>query len=585
MSDVFVSYARSTEAQATEIAEALRVSGYEVWRDDQLPAHRPYGDVIEERVNGAAAVLVLWSAEAAKSHWVRAEADRALSLGSLVQVTLDGTLPPMPFNQIQCARLQSWDRSCSNWSKLLDSLADLTSARRAIQPAPIQLNTPRLGKSICVLPFENMSGDAEQEYFSDGISEDIITDLSKVSSLSVIARNTAFTFKGRSVDVVAVAAQLQVSHVLEGSVRRAGNRVRITAQLIDGQAGDHIWADRWDRDLTDIFALQDEISQSIVGALRLHLTEQERESIETRGTASPAAYDLYLLARQLWVSGTEGDRAREGAIIRFCEQAVAIDPAYARAWSLIALAQTEMRFLYGAVESGGVDAAETALQIDPSLAEAHAVKAYYLAEQGRFDQSRDAIAQAVALDRDSWEVNRVAGTLAFRAGQYADVALFFEKATALMPTDYSSPGFLAVTYSALNRRSDVLRSARITVERTEKALEQNRGNGTALAHGAYSYGCLGELKKAKAWTERALLVDPDNLITRYRLACLYANQLRDADGAVKLLGPYFEKCSSPRVAYAEQDPDLESLRSRPDFVAQISAAKERMRAADKAAVV
>ena len=585
MSHVFISYARSTEAAATGIAQALRDLGFKVWRDDQLPANRAYADVIEERLNEAAVVLVLWSAEAAKSHWVRAEADKALNLGSLVQVTLDGTLPPMPFNQVQCAKVTSWDGSSSSWTKLLESIADLAGGaplKRARNSAPAVAPLPaRRGKSICVLPFQNMSGDAEQEYFSDGISEDIITDLSKVSSLSVIARNTAFTFKGRSVDVVAVAAQLHVSHVLEGSVRRAGNRVRITAQLVDGMAGDHVWAERWDRELTDIFALQDEISQAIVSALRVRLTARERESIESRGTTSLAAYDLYLLARQLWVAGNEGDRTRDVSIIRLCRQAVEIDPAYARAWALLALAQTELRFRHGAAEEDGVEAAEKALQADPNLAEAHAVKARYLAEQGHDAESEAAIRAALLLDPDSWEVNREAGTLAFRSGRFTEAASFFEKATASMPTDYFSPGFLVVTYSALDRQQDARRCALITVERTEKAVEQNRGNGAALAHGAYSYGCLGQGEKARAWTQRALLVDPQNLITRYRLACLFANQLADGDGAVELLGPYFETCSAQRVSYAERDPDLHSLRNRPDFRTQVAAAKTRLNDADR----
>ena len=129
-----------------------------------------------------------------------------------------------------------------------------------------------------------MSGDPEQEYFSDGISEDIITDLSKVSALSVVARNTAFNFKGQSLDVKEVASSLGVSHVLEGSVRKAGTRVRITAQLIDGAAGDHLWADRYDRELTDIFDIQDEISKAIVAALRVKLLPEEKKAIEDRGT-------------------------------------------------------------------------------------------------------------------------------------------------------------------------------------------------------------------------------------------------------------------------------------------------------------
>src|SRR6202000_3491129 len=197
--------------------------------------------------------------------------------------------------------------------------------------------------SICVLPFANMSGDVEQEYFSDGISEDIITDLSKVSSLSIVSRNSSFMYKGKNVDLPKVARELKVSHVLEGSVRKSGGRVRITAQLIDGATNDHVWAERYDRDLSDIFALQDEISEAIVAALKLKLLPEEKKAIETRGTDNVDAYNLYLMARQNYATGLESDVRRIEVIVRLCARAVEIDPNYARAWALMALGQALLR--------------------------------------------------------------------------------------------------------------------------------------------------------------------------------------------------------------------------------------------------
>ena len=234
MSHVFISYARADEPLAGMVADYLREDGFEVWRDDELPAHRAYAEVIEERIQGAKAVIVLWSAEAAKSQWVRAEADTARTAHKLIQAGLDGTPPPMPFNQIQCADLKAWDgqRTAPGWRKLLASVSELAGEPAATEQGS---RTASRDVSVCVLPFQNMSGDAEQEYFSDGISEDITTDLSKISALEVIARNTAFTFKGQSVNVCDVARKLGVTHVLEGSVRKVGNKVRITAQLIEGR--------------------------------------------------------------------------------------------------------------------------------------------------------------------------------------------------------------------------------------------------------------------------------------------------------------------------------------------------------------
>ncbi len=254
MSDIFISYARSTAAQAQQVADALRTLGYGVWRAAGVAAaHRAYADVIRERLTAAKAVVVIWSAEAANSEWVRSEAERARADHKLVQLSLDGAELPMPFDQIQCADLNGWagEADTPGWRKVVASIAELTGPPG--EP-PRQPSAPRK-HSICVLPFANISDDPQQEYFSDGISEDIITDLSKVSALSVVSRNSAFRFKGTHVDLPKVARELGVSHVLEGSVRKVGNRVRITAQLIDGSTNDHVWAERYDRDLDDIFAL------------------------------------------------------------------------------------------------------------------------------------------------------------------------------------------------------------------------------------------------------------------------------------------------------------------------------------------
>jgi len=284
----------------------------------------------------------------------------------------------------------------------------------AVHPAdPDQSEPPKQGTpgrlSICVLPFANMSGDLEQEYFSDGISEDIITDLSKVSALWVAARNTAFTFKGKHVDVPQVARQLKVSHVLEGSVRKAGGRVRITAQLVDGATGGHVWAERYDRDLNDIFALQDEISQAIVAALKLKLLPEEKKAIEQRGTTNPEAYKLYLMARQYSVTGNLGAARRAEAIIRLCRRATEIDPDYARPWALMAGAQMNLRFHLGLAGDDGLAAAERAVALDANLAEAHSAKGRVLTQNARFDEALREIEIALRLDPESYDVNSAAG--------------------------------------------------------------------------------------------------------------------------------------------------------------------------------
>jgi len=282
--------------------------------------------------------------------------------------------------------------------------------------------------SICVLPFANMSGDPEQEYFSDGISEDIITDLSKISALHVVSRNTAFTFKGKAVDVGQVVSQLKVSHVVEGSVRKAAGRVRITAQLIDGANDSHIWAERYDRDLNDIFAIQDEISHAIVDALKVKLLPEEKKAIEQHGTENVDAYNLFLMARQTYTTGSEGDPRRLDAIIRMCRRAVEIDPNYADAWALIALAEVNLRWRVGRQGGdGGLAAAERALELNPNLADAYAIKARILSEENRNDEASREIEIALRLDPESYQANRCAALLRFRQKRIKEATTYWKK--------------------------------------------------------------------------------------------------------------------------------------------------------------
>ena len=575
MSDVFVSYARSSERQAHQVAEALRAQGYRVWRDDELPAHRSYSDVIEERLRSAKAVIAVWSSDAIASQWVRAEADVARQAGTLVQVTVDGSMPPLPFNQIQCADLNGWSGEIDSpgWKKVADSVASLVGVAepdgRGAQPGQAKRVV------ICVLPFINMSGDPEQEYFSDGISEDIITDLSKVSALTTLPRNTAFTFKGQVVDVTTVAKQLNVTHVLEGSVRKAGSRVRITAELIDC-ANEQLWAERYDRDLNDIFAIQDEISKAIVAALKLKLLPKEKKAIEKRGTTSAEAYNLYLMARQQLIGGSFGDPRRDETIVRICQQATLLDPDYAYAWALMAFAQSELRFWHGK-DVNALPAAERALAIDPNIPEVRCIKARYLEEEGRQEEADAEIEAALKIDPDSWEVNREAARMMFREGRTREAVPFFEKAASLMDTDWHNSAMLVTCYQALGDEDNLTRASRMTLDRAQTTLSQDPTNGAAIAVGARALALFGEHDRAREWIQRALLLDPDNLSMRYNLACVLVTELRDTGRALDVLEQFFEKVESPtHLKHLQRDPDLDPLRDLPRFKQMLDAAKQRL---------
>ena len=581
MSDVFVSYARPDEPRSIQLADMLRSKGYTVWRDDQLPAHRAYAEVIEERLKAADAVIVLWSADAVKSQWVRAEADAARQLGTLIQVSLDGIMPPMPFNQIQCADLAEWDgeRDSPGWLKVEQSIAALAGpgeGAKAARPARL---------TVCVLPFLNMSGDAEQEYFSDGISEDITTDLSKVSALAVTARNTAFTFKGSNIDVPSIARKLGVSHVLEGSVRKVGDRVRITAQLIDGGTGDHVWAERYDRDLIDIFAIQDEISKAIVAALKLKLLREEKKAIEQRETTSADAYNHYLMARQYWVSGNYGDVRREELVVRICSRAVEIDPLYARAWALMAIAQTNLWFTFNreGERENALTSAERALSIDPELAEAHCVKARHLFEEQRIDEADDEIRLALHLDGESWEVNREAARIYYRQRRIPEATKHFEKVVSIFETDFHAWGMLSSCYHELGNMDGVRHAATNMVSQSERVLAEDPSNAAALAMAASGFAILGERQRTRDWIERALLIDPDNHNMRYNFACTLSVHLGDLDAAIDLLDGVLSTINPSLLRNVLVDPDLDCLRGEPRFEAMVDRAGTRLGMQDEIA--
>ncbi|MGB5103665.1 MAG: TIR domain-containing protein [Steroidobacteraceae bacterium] len=588
MADVFVSYARGDKSRVAPLVAAIEAKGWSVWWDPEIDAGQQFDDQIEVELKAAKAVLVVWTPTSVSSRWVRGEAREAADRGTLVPVRFEGATLPMDVRAIHTTDLDGWgdDPASPHFQALLRSLAAMIARQGTHQAGtagaspvpPSATAAPRL--AICVLPFANMSGDAEQEYFSDGISEDIITDLSKVSALAVASRNSAFMYKGKQVDVPKVARELKVSHVLEGSVRRAGGRVRITAQLVDGSSNDSVWAERYDRELSDIFTLQDEISQAIVKALKLKLLPEEKKAIEQRGTTNAEAYNLYLMARQSYITGNTADDRSAAAIIRLCTRATEIDPGYARAWALMALGQNQLRHLRGGRADEGLAAAERALALDVNLAEAHAIKAAILAEGGRADDGAAEIEIALRLDPESYEVNRSAGYFSFRRQRLDDAIRYFEKAQALMETDLNSACMLLTCYTAVGDSQGTLRAAKLALTRAEKALALDPNNGVVTGYSAYALATLGEAERAKRQMDRALLIDPDNLNMRYNFACALSVHLKEVDAAIEMLGPVLAKFGGGFIHHAKVDPDLDPLRGDPRFVAMIAAAEERLAAAN-----
>jgi len=484
-----------------------------------------------------------------------------VALSKMVRDNVDGKMP--------CVFEDMGEHSVKN----IERPVHVFKVSAAQQESPT-VEAPRK-LSICVLPFANMSDDPQQEYFSDGISEDIITDLSKVSALAVVSRNSSFMYKGKHVDLPKVARELKVSHVLEGSVRKAGGRLRITAQLIDGVTNDHVWAERYDRDLNDIFALQDEISEAIVKALKLKLLPEEKKAIEKRGTDSVEAYNIYQMARHIYLTGSVVTARGSEAIIRLCTGAVKIDPDYARAWGMIALAMTIRAAVTGGSSDEALAAAERALSLDPSLPEAHAAKGRFLANRQDFKGAWIEIEEALRLDPVSYEANMMAGIVCTQEGRFADAIPYLEKANKIIATNGTAFGQLLVCYMTIGDKERARHYAEITLAHAQAALGREPDSGIVMGHAAFSLAVLEQPERVKELVSHGLLLDPDNEVMK--ISFLRANAvLRDADATISMLNIILKQ-SPARLAYViKMFPDLAFIRNDPRYKEMFAAAEARL---------
>jgi adenylate cyclase len=418
--------------------------------------------------------------------------------------------------------------------------------------------------SIAVLPFDNMSGDPEQEYFSDGITEDIITDLSKVSGLFVVARNTAFTYKGKPVKVQQVGQELGVAFILEGSVRKAGSRVRVTGQLINSKDGGHVWADRFDRDLTDIFAIQDEITHAIVEQLKVKLLPQEKRSIGQTPTDSVEAYTYYLRGRQFL---HRGSKSNYQLARRMFAKAVELDPLYARAYAGVADCDPFL-FLHYHVDvaiDGILATSAKALALENGLAEAHASRGLALSLGQRHDEATAEFEQAIALDPNSFEAHYFYARACFTQGKLERAAALFERAAEIKPDDYQSLTLVIQIYHSLGRDRHKQDAARRGIERAERELTLHPENPRPAYLGAAALVRLGETDRAKEWLSRALAIDPDDILTQYNAACIYS-LLGDIEPAFDLLERLLPHAGRELYAgWIKHDSDLNALRGHPRY--------------------
>lgn len=373
--------------------------------------------------------------------------------------------------------------------------------------------------SIAVLPFANMSGDAEQEYFADGISEDIITALSKLSQLFVIARNSSFTFKGRNVNIQEVGKSLGVRNVLEGSVRKSGNRVRITAQLIDATTGGHLWADRFDRDLTDIFAVQDDVTQKIVAALALNLTERDQQRLATEHTDNLEAYDFFLRGREQ-LSRMAKEQVIHGR--ELLQRAAELDPNFAPARAYIALAHA-LEYVNRWSESpdeslAQADAsAKRAVALDDAYPYAHWTLGIVSTFARRLDMAISEARRSIALAPNLANGHETLGNALHYSGRSEEALACFERAVALNP--YYPDTYLHFQAQALFQ----LGRYQEAVEFLKRRLVRNPWTDTSRVLLAACYGQLGRFDEAREVWKEVFRVNPDYSLEHRRAVLPYKN--------------------------------------------------------------
>jgi adenylate cyclase len=427
--------------------------------------------------------------------------------------------------------------------------------------------------SIAVLPFNNMSGDPEQEYFSDGITEDIITDLSKISGLFVVGRNTSFTYKGKIIQLQQAASELGVKFLLEGSVRKSGNRVRVTGQLIDGASGGHVWADRYDRDLTDIFEIQDEITQSIVEQLKIRLLPKEKKAISQAPTANVEAYNYYLRGRQLFHAFTKSYLILAKEMFA---KAVEIDPDYARAYAGLATAIARLWGMYNVPTSANELLAITdkALSLDPSLPEAYAARGEALANSNRLTEAVVAYERALALEPNNYDANLAYARFCVTDGKFEKAIELYTRALEIQPDDYQAPLLLQTVYQSIGRGEEAERYGRLGLKRAEEQLKLHPENSRPAQLGAAALATLGDKDQALKWLERVKLIDPDDNNARYNAACTYA-QLGEVDRAIEMLEEWSKHCGVEQESWFLHDADLDPVRNHPRYSAIRDKFKDR----------
>ena len=630
---VFLSYARVDRAAAEGLARALERAGVSVWWDSLIEGGAQFAHRIEQAIGGADAVVVAWSSSSVGSDWVLDEAAKGRDLRKLVPVTLDGTEPPMGFRRYHTIDLTHWsgDSAAPEIGAIVRGVAALAggAAPRDSTPpaaAPRALLSRRTlvaagfgavalgvgatfawrrgafrglraarGNSVAVLPFTNLSGDPAQDYFSAGLAEEVRATLARNARLQVMAQASSSKFAGSSDDAESIAAQLGVAYLLTGSVRRSGDVVRVAADLIDGETGFGRWSQSFDRQMTDIFAVQSEIATTVAEALVVRVAADApamtamSNPAAAGGTSSIPAFDAYLQGRALY--DLSADEASERAALARFDAAIATDPNYAAAWAARARSLTAIANQYAAVESrqqmydAAIAAAERAIAIAPDLADAHSTLGYTLF-QGRLDARAARAPFERSMQTGAGEATVLARFAQYsaRCGRAAEARAAIRRATPLDPLNpliFRAAGsieYAARDYQAsigparralemnprLSRAHAAIGDALAMLGRPEEARTEYRAEPVpdfALSGLAIVERTLGRTAEAEQAYRRLVAEAGDRAL--YQQAQVLA-QRGEPDAALQRLEAA-RRLGDSGLIYARNDPFLDPVRGDPRF--------------------
>lgn len=425
-------------------------------------------------------------------------------------------------------------------------------------------------RGIAVLPLVNMSGDPENDYFSDGIAEEILNLLARIPALRVASRTSSFAFRNSQQSMRDIAAALNAQMILEGSVRKAGNRVRITVQLIDTESDAHLWSEIYDRELTDIFEVQAEIAGQVVGAMT---RGEAGDIVAHRATTSARAYEFYLRGRQLYHTW---DRGRLLQAKSMFEQAIGLDPDYGKAWAGLAdcASMTYMWWEQSAEMLELADSAsQRALQLDASLAESHTARAFALTLLQSFDDATAAFERAIALDPLLYEAWYLFARSRFAEGKPCEAAQLFEKAAEVRPDEFQAMALAATAYASCGDAENKLRVAKLAVKRAERHLSLHPEDTRAWTLGGAVLVDTGDYERGFEWTEKALAIAPDDVGVLHNAGCFFA-----ANGDIDRALDCFEKRLARGNIYQDwidNDTDFDSIRDHPRFLKMLEKARSR----------